>query len=60
MFGVGIAAQEHALGISLKDLTYLCLAEENSGELGGDTSSVYEGCPYVLAGNRVTTGFGDG
>jgi len=38
--GGRIASPSHALGISTKDLTYLCFTElSSSGELGGDTSS---------------------
>jgi len=40
--------------------TYLCQAEPISGELGGETSSVYAGRPYEFSWKRVMIGAGEG
>ena len=55
-------ALEHAPGTSLKDATYLFFWVSNSGELGGDTSSVYvvEGVAYEVLGKREVTWLGEG
>ena len=48
-------------GTYVKDATYLFFILAISGELGGDTSSLYDvAFEWILGGNRVVAAFGVG